>query len=155
MNASNDTTQEFLSPYAGHDSFLFTDTSCGELEGSMRSLGALPKLGVWFYLGGDQPLLECNIIEDVVGHAIDLIWEAWEWYIPLFEALNVGPKNAVILNVSVLNEPSAPIALCTFALKLLNSHRGVVKDSNTNQVWTREEIASGSIRGGQKFFGIG
>ena len=69
MNASNDTTQEFLSPYAGHVSFLFTDTSCGELEGSMRSLGALPKLGRWLYPDGAQPLLECTIIEDVEDYA--------------------------------------------------------------------------------------
>ena len=153
MNAPNDSTQEVPSLYAGHVSFLFTDTSGRELEGSMRFLGALPKLGQWFYPGGAQPLLECTIIEDVEDYAIDLIWKAWEWYLPLFGALGVDPRNAVLLDVTVRDEPSALNVLRTFGLKLLDNHRGAVKDGNTNQVWSREEIANNSIRDGRTFFG--
>ena len=85
---------------------------------------------------------------------MDLVWESWRWYIPLLEARGVGSEDGLILRIAVRNEPSAPKALRTFALKLLESHGGAVKDSITNQVWTREEIANDSIRGGQKFFGV-
>lgn len=100
-------------------------------------------------------MLDCDLIEDVEDYADDLVWESWRWYIPLLQALGVEPEDAIILNVAVSNEPPALKALRTFALRLLDSHHGVVKDSNTNQVWTWEEIANDSIRGGQKFFGIG
>jgi hypothetical protein len=158
----DDSTQEFRSPspHAGHVTFLFAHTSPQELDTTMRFLGAHSKAGAtsrlgWLFPAGAQPLLDCDLIEDIADYAIDLVWDSWRWYIPLLEALGVEPENAVILNVKVRNEPSALIALHTFALKLLDSHGGVVKDSNTNQVWTREEIATETIRSGQKFFGAG
>jgi len=45
----------------------------------------------------------------------------------------------VIVNVAVRDEASALKALRTFALKLLENHSGVARDSNAKQFWTRME----------------
>jgi hypothetical protein len=159
MNHINDSTQEFPSPSvcAGSVAFLFAQASPQELDTTMCTLGAASKVAPfgpgWRFPAGSQPLLDFDLIEDVEDYAIDLIWKAWCWYIPLLDAVGVGPQDAVILKVVVRNEPSAHKALRTFALRLLDNHRGAVKDSVTNQVWTRDEIENDTIRGGQKFFG--
>jgi len=61
----------------------------------------------------------------------------------------------VIVNVLVRDDASALKALRTFALKLLDDHPGVVKDSYTNEVWTREEIATNAVRSGRRFLAGG
>jgi hypothetical protein len=110
-------------------------------------IGARPKAKFghgWLFPISGQPLLDFDLIEDVVDYAIDLVWESWQLYIPLLDALSVSEADARIVNVTVPDEPSALKALRTFALTMLGNHEGVVRDSNTEQVWTREEIVNNS-----------
>ena len=159
FNFMDESTQEFPSPspFAGSVAFLFRDTTSQDLYTTMRSLGASPdKLGAgWLLPVSGQPLLEIRLIEDVLDYAIDLIWEAWKFYVPLLDALGVNEENALIIDVRVRNDVSAREALRTFTLTMLHNHAGVVRDSNTEHAWTREEIANNSIRSGRTFFGEG
>jgi len=137
-------TAEFERPVGGRATFLFRDTSSHEIEMSLQSLGAYKKAPhyLWFLPASGEPLLECHVIEDVVDLAIDLVSKAWEWYVPLVEAIGVSEENTVILNVDVRNTTSAVEALRSLAVKLLGSHPGLVKDNSTKRVWTREEIGN-------------
>ena len=115
FNFKDESTQEFPSPssYAGSVAFLFRDTTLQHLYTTMRSLGASPaKLGAgWVLPVSGQPLLEIRLIEDVRDYAIDLIWEAWKFYVPLLDALGVNEENALIIDVRVRNDASAREAL--------------------------------------------
>ena len=142
-------------PYTGYAAFMFAHTSPAALCATLRSLGAHLKPGPrnsWCYPEGDPPLLECHVIDDVRDYAIDLIWEVWKWYVPLLKILEVEELNALILSVSIRDQPSAIGALHTFAVKLLEKHRGAVKESRTNRVWMRDDIANQVIRDGRRFF---
>jgi hypothetical protein len=152
----NDSTQDFLSPNAGTVAFLFRDTTPQELDTTMRSLGACPKAKLghgWRFSASGQPSLDFDLIENVADYAIDLVWESWKFYVPLLEALFVSEAGVVIVNVAIPDDPSALKALRTIALTMLRNHNGVVRDSNTEHVWTPEEIASNSIRCGRRFLG--
>ena len=112
--------------FAGRAAFLFAQTSRLELDATMSALGACSKTGSpyslgWIFPAGSQPLLDCRLIEDVEDYAIDLVWQAWLWYIPLLDAVGVEPQETVILEIAVRSEPSALKALRTFALKLLEA----------------------------------
>ena len=103
----NDSTRDFQSPYAETVTFLFRDTTPQDLDTTMRSLGACPKAKLghgWLFPRSGQPLLDFNLIEDVVDYAIDLVWESWKFYTPLLEALSVKEENALIVRVAVRDE---------------------------------------------------
>jgi hypothetical protein len=136
-------TAQFERPDGSSATFLFRDTSAHAIEISLQSLGAYKKAPnyLWFLPSSGQ-LLECHVIGDVADRAIDLVWTAWEWYVPLVEAIGVSEENTVILDVHVRNTTSAMEALRSLALKLLEAHPGLVKDGTTERVWTQEEIAN-------------
>ncbi len=163
MNEANRAASKTFVAYA------FRETSPQKLGATMLSLGAQEKTlpnpwPGWFLGPSARPTLEFDLIEDLVAYTIDLTLESWGWYVPLIEAVGAELEadalasdldEGLILLVTVRPQPEALDALRSFTVKLLEVHPGAVKDSNTGQVWTREEIAGNSTRRGRRFLGEG
>lgn len=144
--------------FIGCVDFVFRDTKPKELDATMHSLGASPKSKPipwpgWLYPSSENPLLDLDLIADVRNYAMDLVWESWQWFIPLLTALRVEDENAVIVRVGVRDDPTALNILHILTLMLLENHPGVVRDTITEEVWTREEIETNSVKNARTFFG--
>jgi hypothetical protein len=113
------------------------------------AISAHPDATMWLFPSGDW-LLQIVLIDDVAGYANDLLWEAWQSWFPLFDALQVSSEEVIILLVFVAPRTSAKTTARRVTATLLEAHAGVVCDGN--HVWTSDEIRTNAIRNGLRFF---
>ena len=144
--------------------FLLGKTSIERVIQSVTSFGAvtsaLPRyehINIWVYPSEDNQLLKIRGICSFI--------EVWNDIVPGYEpetesflssflpAIGFSPlSGGVYMDVFVVEDTLAESYLRRFALFMLDTHIGIVRDDNSSHAWTFKEIRTNAIRNGYRFF---